>query len=107
MNKLIRKILRESDFDWTTDLPAEDDVVYLDLTICEPYWEYAEDVLEENPEWDCWNLYFYVPKQMYRDITRQYDLSGTWDEWNISSEEGSQFIDYFYNEGFDKKQKMD
>jgi hypothetical protein len=106
MRNTIKKILRESDFDWTTDLPAEDDVVYLDLTLGEPDWESVEDALEEDPEWIYWNLYLYVPKQTYRDITGQHDLSGEWDEWNVhDSREGRELLKYFYDHDFDEKQR--
>lgn len=103
MKTIIKRIIKESEFDWTTDLPAEDDVVYLNLTVGEP--DFSDEPNEDDPEWVYWNLYLYVPKQVYRDITGQHDLSGDWDEWDISEREGEQLLDYFYEHDFDRKQK--
>lgn len=106
MKTIIKRILKESEFDWATDLPAEDDVVYLNLTVGEPdFYEDDEDGEMGEPDWSYWNLYLYVPKQVYRDITGQHDLSGDWDEWNIGEREGEQLLDYFYDHDFDQKQK--
>jgi hypothetical protein len=111
MRTRIKQILRESDFDWISDLPAEDDVVYLNLTVGEPDLDDMPD--EDDPDWDMhepewkyWNLYLYVPKHVYRDITGQDDLNGEFDEWNISEREGYEFLMYFEMEGdFKQKQK--
>lgn len=107
MKWLIKKILKESEFDWTTDLPAEDDAVFLLLTIGKPDWEFDEDgeLLYEDPDWVYWNLYLYVTKQEYRDMTGSDISTSEWDEWNINDKEGDRLLQYFYKHNFNKKQK--
>jgi len=101
--------INESDFDWTSDLPAEDDVVFLNLTVGEPDLdEYYDDAADEDDieyEWHYWNLYLYIPKQVYRDITGMQEFSGEWDEWSIHEKEGEALLDHFYEHNFDRKQK--
>jgi hypothetical protein len=96
--------INESDLDWVSEVPSEDDnVVYLEFGVGTPD---PDD--EDGGEWTYWSLWMYMSKTDYTKITGSdtYDIDSSWDEWNIHDGDdiGLEILNYFYHKGFYNKQ---